>query len=216
MRLLLVLVLAAIGFGQDFTVRETAGLRRFGYPVRATINRGDAGSLLLLEEGKPVPAQFTARGPNTTEIDFAVSLGPNERRHYRVKTGVPAAPSAGIECEETADSMVARQPGGPEYVIPKNLVGLLSRAGPPEMPHLRPGSFGLAMIYRDGSTHKITADPGAEIFKKGPFACGFRFTSRGLASTVNWKSHGPNLGLRFAGTPKIHGTALPLCSLTST
>jgi len=66
-------------------VRETAGLRRFGYPVRASI-RSDAGPLQLLENGKQIPAQFTAIGGHM-EVDFNVSLGPWETRDYRVEKG---------------------------------------------------------------------------------------------------------------------------------
>jgi hypothetical protein len=76
-----------------FRVRETAGLRRFSFPVRASFAEA-AGPLQLIENGKTVPAQFTALD-GRTEVDFNVSLGPGETREYRVEKGESAAAGAG-------------------------------------------------------------------------------------------------------------------------
>ena len=68
-------------------VRETTGLRRFGYPVRVSFKRdADAAPMKLLENGKPIPAQFTALDGHM-EVDFNVSLGPGETRDYGVEKG---------------------------------------------------------------------------------------------------------------------------------
>ena len=179
MRFVLPLLLAAIGFAQEFVVRETAGLRRFSYPVRAVLTPAPTGTLVLLEDGKPVPAQFTPRSPNGMEIDFVVSLSPNESHVFRVETGNAPAPSSSMQCEDSAESFIARQPGGLAFIIPKNLTGLLSQASSGKLQYVRPGSPGLVIITRDGRTRQAEAHSKAGIYKSGPFACGFRFESPG-------------------------------------
>ena len=75
-RALAFLLIAAAAHAQvaRFRVRETAGLRRFSFPVRASIPP-NAAPLRLLENGKPIPAQFSAAG-EMMDVDFNVSLGP--------------------------------------------------------------------------------------------------------------------------------------------
>jgi hypothetical protein len=188
MKLMLSMLFLGIAFGQEFTVRETAGLRRFGYPVRATMSRLDAGPLVLLEEGKPVPAQFTPRSSNSMDIDFVVSLGPYETRRFRVEKGLGPAPPDGMQCEETAGSLLARQAGGLDYAASTDLLGLLREVGTPTLQYLRPGSFGLGLTFRNGDIHRARSSAKGEIFKNGPLACGFRFEepggSQGIGSST--------------------------------
>src|SRR5580692_9287660 len=61
-------------------VKETAGLRRFSYPVNTVLPPVAPGlSLRLLKEGRVVPAQFRpilgADGRPAIALDFTSSLG---------------------------------------------------------------------------------------------------------------------------------------------
>ena len=108
-----------------FRVRETAGLRRFSFPVRASV-KADAGPLQLLENGKAVPAQFTPLGDGAMDIDFNVSLGPRETRDYRVERAANAASAGnGVTVDQADGVLVVRH--GLEFDVPDNLLGLLSQ-----------------------------------------------------------------------------------------
>src|SRR5258707_14080007 len=89
--------------GARFRVRETAGLRRFSFPVRV----GQAGSLpaRLLENDKPVPAQFTPLDNGAVEVDFNVSIGPWETREYRLQPSVGGSPADKGLTVEQVDGM---------------------------------------------------------------------------------------------------------------
>src|SRR5690242_4405423 len=79
----------------DLVVRETAGIRRFGYPVTVVLppEAARAGNRFrLLENGKPVAAQFRRvagkdGGDAAVYLDFNVSHAPLEKRTYRVEYG---------------------------------------------------------------------------------------------------------------------------------
>jgi hypothetical protein len=103
-----------------FTVSETVGLRRFGYPVTASLESAegmitDTGKVrLLAANGQEVPAQFTvmSKWPDGSvrglDVDFSPSPGPRETQTYRVEIGKePAQPlRAGLSITETADEIV--------------------------------------------------------------------------------------------------------------
>ena len=65
----MVLACALLLAGPVLRVSETAGIRRFSYPV--TVKTPWMGGGRLLENGKPVPAQF-----RHGELDLNVSLVP--------------------------------------------------------------------------------------------------------------------------------------------
>jgi hypothetical protein len=73
-------------------LRETAGLRRFSFPVHALLP-GDlpGGNARLLREGRPVDAQFRriagADGRRALALDFVSSVGPLETERYVVEVG---------------------------------------------------------------------------------------------------------------------------------
>src|SRR5207302_1798410 len=83
--LLLLLLGSARGEGKlELTVNEPAGIRRFGYPVHATLKLprevSEKDRFRLLAGGKPVAAQFrlVAGQKKSVALDFNVSLGPDE------------------------------------------------------------------------------------------------------------------------------------------
>src|SRR5713226_7494154 len=113
------LMLAPAGLGERLRVTETAGIRRFSYPVTIELPAGLAGqSLQLLEGGKPAPAQF--RGG---EIDFNVSLGPYEQREYTVapRSEASAEPAAAVVRKE-ADRFAIGYTPSLQFFIPQNLL----------------------------------------------------------------------------------------------
>jgi hypothetical protein len=173
-----------------FRVRETAGYRRFGYPVRASF-KSDAGPLQLLENGKPIPAQFTALDGHE-EVDFNVSLGPGETREYRVEKGETAM-GAGVSITEDSGVFVVRH--GLEFDVPDNLIGFLNQVKTGKLSYLRPGSQGLLLNYKDdiefraGGTGHWGERTKARITKRGPLVGALRFEStEGLRSDRAVKS----------------------------
>src|SRR5436190_10034981 len=74
------------------TVKETAGLRRFGYPtsVKLELPREATAKdrFRLLGGGKPVDAQFRVlEDKKTVALDFTASPGPFEQTLYVVEYG---------------------------------------------------------------------------------------------------------------------------------
>lgn len=79
-----------------FAVRETAGIRRFGYPVHAKLtlprDAGDKDRFRLLIDGKAAPAQFTPSGGRTVDVDFALNCGPLEKKSLTLECGEKVEP----------------------------------------------------------------------------------------------------------------------------
>jgi hypothetical protein len=186
-------LIPALGPAQvaKFRVRETAGLRRFGYPVRATIP-SNAASLQLLENGKPIPAQFTPVD-GATDIDFNVSLGPWETREYRVEPG-SSTPGTGIAIAQANGAFTVHS-SSLSIDVPENMLGLLGSVKASNLSYLRPGSQGLVLNYKDdfefraGGVGHWGARTKATILKRGPLVCAVRFEStEGLRSERTVKS----------------------------
>jgi len=172
-----------------FSVSETAGLRRFGYPVTATLESAegmiaDAEKVrLIAADGKEMPAQFTAmsKWPDGSvrglDVDFSPSPGPREMLTYRVEIGKgPAQPlRAGLSVMETADEIV---------VASAAIRHRIRRDGRPLLTSIAFGEN--EFIGADGI--RTTLQPGAgEIVKRGPFNVTLKLGSVQL-EYVNTKS----------------------------
>jgi hypothetical protein len=190
---LLVCQAAPVG---KFRVHETAGMRRFGYPVRAAFPAAkSASSLRLLENGKLIPAQFTPLEDGRVEIDFNVSHAPHETKEYVVEEGASSAPAPGISIESTATSFQVRHSSGLVFDVPRNLIGLLNAVRTPRTSYLRPGSVGLVLNYKDDIEYRAGGighwgvPTRARILKPGPLVCAVRFESEeGLRGNRTVKS----------------------------
>ena len=174
-----------------FRVRETAGIRRFSYPVRAAMPP-NAASLQLLENGKRIPAQFTPVD-GAIDIDFNVSLGPWETREYRVEIGSPA-PGTGIAISESG-GVYRVLSSSVSMDVPENMLGLLANAKGSNLTYLRPGSQGLVLNYKDdvefraGGIGHWGVRTKSTVLKRGPLVCAVRFEStEGLRSERSVKS----------------------------
>jgi hypothetical protein len=155
-------------------VADTAGLRRFGYPVRARVKTSVAPeSLRLIVGGKAVDAQFTPMGGGEIEVDFAISLGPYEKRRLTVEPGTPRTISAPMSVGETTSSYAVHYPGGLTFHVPKDLRGLFRSVETPAVQYVRPESGGLVLGGREGGTPAVAAV--SRIVKSGPLACALRF-----------------------------------------
>ncbi|HSB13103.1 MAG TPA: hypothetical protein VLE22_01510 [Bryobacteraceae bacterium] len=175
----------------EFRVRETAGLRRFGYPVRARFHcEKPAAALRLLDDGKTVPAQFTPIGDGALEIDFSVSLGPFEVRRYRVEEGPGPAPGAGIDVVEIGEAFQVRYPAGLVFEIPKHVRGFLSLVRWSELTYVGSGSRGFVLRSKDGAESEVGSSRpplDSRILKRGPLSACLRFEgheSLGQSGTV--------------------------------
>jgi hypothetical protein len=187
-------------------VRETAGIRRFGYPVSAQLKidppAPPATKFRLLYLGKPVAAQFRPIGRKGDQIssvalDFDSNFMPHESREYVVEFGdnvTPHEPDRGMLAEETDDSFVISN--GPNLVwsVPKDLSNLIRSVKTPKWDYLRADSAGLAVRFRNGHASKL-ADARMwrtkeGIAKQGPIDCELHFEGTGLLDQnqdVAWK-----------------------------
>ncbi len=185
-------------------VRETAGIRRFGYPVHVEIPLGravrDGDHFRLLENGRPIAAQFcplrTGRGPaSAVHCDFNVSHGPLEKRTYVVEYGPDVTagpePKGGLKVETGEDAITVAHPQGLAFVMPRNLLGLLRQVRTRETEYLKAGSPGLFIRSKDGVESRLGGSSAAKVMRSGPLAVGLRFESseklsgRQLSSVVD-------------------------------
>jgi hypothetical protein len=170
----------------DLVVRETAGIRRFGYPVSVVLPAGAAARagdrFRLLENGKPVTAQFRRvegqRGQAAAVyLDFNVNHGPLEKHTYRVEHGpsVEAGPEpkGGIKVDVGAETIKVAHGRDLEFVLPRNLSGLLRQVRAGRTEYLRAGSAGLLLRDKDGKEHR--ASGAARVTRSGPLAAAVRF-----------------------------------------
>ncbi|MFO0890631.1 MAG: hypothetical protein U0790_15990 [Isosphaeraceae bacterium] len=177
------------GPGRRFRLLETAGLRRFGYPVHAEFPKPTGATrFTLIQDGKPVPAQFRAvrdaSGAERVSLDFNASLGPLESAVYEVRSGEDgpdAEPRRGLKVESAGDSF--RIDGtGMIYEVPMDLSGFLGRVAQGDREFLGRKSTGLwlrpAGRQSGGSEPRPLALRGV-ISRRGPLAMGLRYDGVG-------------------------------------
>ena len=185
----------------SFRVVETAGLRRFGYPVHAF--RADERTWTnarLTRDSKPVPAQIrpdVRGGARGYAINFNTSPGPLETETYRVEFGPGVAPGPeprqGMKVERDGDSFRVSNGSVLSFVVPADLSGLLNTVRNGTLDFLGADSPGLTLVDSAGAgkAHRAVVDAmgTAQIARQGPLAVGLRFqgrTSMGGASPVAW------------------------------
>jgi hypothetical protein len=171
------------GRGWTVVVKETAGIRRFGYPVLAVIALGqpgaDAEHFQLLENGRPVVAQFRPQGDRAVALDFTVNHAPLETRTYTVTYDPqrsPLAPRNGLKVETADGEIRVIHPPDLEFIMPRDLFGLLRQVRTRKEEYLRPGSAGLTLRTKDGGAVRAGSRRGAaKVVKSGPLAVQLRF-----------------------------------------
>jgi hypothetical protein len=184
------LALPCPGASLPFTVKETAGLRRFSYPIEATFSLPqplvEADRFRLADErGNPVAAQFSRTGARQVTVDFNLSVGPNESRklalHYGPDVEPGPSPKGGMRVETTDKEFLIRH-GGLTFAAPKDLLGLLrSMQDAKGNDWLRPTSPGLIIWYKDDIPFRIGglgahgARTQATVTRSGPLAVSIRY-----------------------------------------
>ncbi len=173
------------------TVRETAGLRRFGYPVHVLLRlprevKAD-DRFRLLEGGKPVEAQFRSLAgvgmKTAVALDFNVSLGPEEEKAYQVEYG-PAVeagpePKRGLRVEETKDEIKVHS-DGMVWTVRRDLKGLIHEMRDGKRRYVKPGSEGLQTLSDPRITHNpheigAPAEGKVRLTREGPLTVALRY-----------------------------------------
>lgn len=167
-------------------VQESAGLRRFGFPVHARLPKEAMGPNFRLErDGNGVPAQFRkveAEGQAPyVALDFNVSLGPLESQDFVVEAG----PSARQGPEPRGGMNVLLEKGAFRvgngsvlgYVVPENLDGLFQSVQNVRLEFWNPKERGLFVETAKGDLLKVggSGTLRGRVSRSGPFAIGLRF-----------------------------------------
>jgi hypothetical protein len=178
----------------EVIVTETEGIRRFSYPVHVVLALGrkveETDRFRLLENGKPVAAQFRPHGEagkdaTAVSLDFTISHGPLEKHMYTVEYGPSVEPGPEPKGETKVDlgkDVVKVSHGNAlEWELPRDVLGLLSQVRAGKKEYLRPGSAGLFLCDKDDIHYRVgglCADGTstvARVARSGPLAAALRF-----------------------------------------
>jgi hypothetical protein len=195
-----------------FRLIETAGIRRYGYPVSVRVPLDDpVENLRLTHEGLEVPAQFRrleGPGARDTILDFDASPGPFEASDYLILAAEvkPARPSSDRGMRATARSGWIEVTNSPHitYSLSDDLGGFLRSVSIPGVEFLQPRSGGL-FVSTGGPRSYLGAPPvaggdlhGAVVTRQGPHAVGVAFdhlVTLGRGPALAW-----SLSLTFPST----------------
>jgi hypothetical protein len=171
----------------DIVVRETAGIKRFGYPVSAEIELpreiGEKDQFRLLASGKAVPGQFrpVAGKAKRVTVDFNQSCGPFAETKYKIEFGpeVKSNEGKGLIIEEGKEEIVIRS-GGMSYVAPKVLGRLLNQVRDGKKEYLTADKGGLTLLSAKGTSQAIASSESVTITRQGPLVAALLY--RGVVS----------------------------------
>lgn len=171
-------------------VRETAGIRRFGYPVSVPLVLAsavdEATPFRLLLNDEPISAQFRpAPGDGAQQewwLDFDINLLPGEEREFQVEYGdsvEPAAPSSGMQVHAQGESLTVEYSSQLSFTLRKDLGGLLTSVATPQGDYLRADSSGLFVMDHRGQRQSVgggaAGDSKVRIMRQGPLATALRW-----------------------------------------
>lgn len=171
----------------QIAVRETAGIRRFGYPVAVklpALSIGDAKVRFRLREaGKPLPAQFRQEaadgGPGAWWLDFNLSMAPNELRTLTIEYGPDVDADAeprGLELKQTAEGFEVRIGSYLTWAVGRDLASLLKSVDAGDLRYLRPEGVRLAIEGPNGALDAREAQTAApRVVRSGPLAIAIRY-----------------------------------------
>lgn len=151
-------------------VSETAGIRRFGYPVevRFRLPWSVAGpeQLFLLDETEVMPAQFTPlESVDRPEwcLDASLNLMPYEKRTLVVEHRPDVRsepPRGGLKLETNDQTMRIRNGDFLAWTVRNDLAGLLESVQIAGVEQLRPARGWLVLVHQGGSLLRL--DGGTE------------------------------------------------------
>jgi len=167
-------------------VHETAGIRRFGYPVnvvaRLTTPAPEKSKFRLLKGNQPVSAQIApivtpGKGIELVYVDFALSCSPLEKGEYVLEYGsaVTAGPVQGqMLLTESKEHFLIKHGATLEFAVPRELSGLLSYVRNEKLEYLREKSPGLFAVAADGKKYGDLKATG-KVVRNGPAAASLQF-----------------------------------------
>jgi hypothetical protein len=170
----------------ELIVKETAGLRRFGFPVHVTFRTDrdvtETDRFRLVANGKPVTAQFRslrALGQRRlVALDFNVNQDPLEQKTFQIEYGskvVPGAePKGGLEVIEDKETVTIKS-GNLRYVVARKPRGLFTQVSDGKREYVRKGGGGFDFLTRGHGTYGLGLTETMTITRRGPLAVGIRF-----------------------------------------
>ncbi len=184
---------------RSFRLIESAGLRRFGFPVSATVPDAAGGrNFRLVRDGRAIPAQFReseGRGGRPELIlDFTTDLGPMDSARHEVHFGPEVEPgpepSTGLKVDRRDGSYVVSQPGGLAFEVADDLGGFLRSVGSARLGYVRGGSAGLGLRKAGGEIVRVGGGGQglrveSSLTRHGPMAVGLRFATDPAAMVVD-------------------------------
>lgn len=168
-------------------VRETAGIRRFGYPVAiklpAIAKSAAELRFRLIERDKPVPAQFRREaaegGSDAWWLDFNLSMAPHERRTLTIEYGPEVAADAethGLELKSNPDGFEIRNGSHLTWSVGRDVASLLKSVDAGDLHYLRSDGVRLAIEGANGAIEARDAQTGApRVLRTGPLAVAIRY-----------------------------------------
>ncbi len=183
-----------------FLLRETAGLRRFGYPVRVEFpaNGRDPKRLQLRWLGKPVPAQFrpVPDRPDSISLEFNSSTGAFGESPYEIREGEPHEGSGGMTVKKADGVITVANGRSLSYQLPENLDGFLTRVTNGKDEYVASKSTGLFLHDQSGRVAKVGGEgTTATVTREGPLAIGLHYTT--TTTLPDGKVVGSTLDLTF-------------------
>jgi hypothetical protein len=167
-------------------VKETAGIRRMGFPVNARVPLpkgalATATDVRLMSGDAEVPAQFSAESqwPDNSvqwlDVDFNASLAPSELHAYRVEYGSgvkPAATPRGLAITQDSATIQVGQVKFSKLAAP--LIVSVKYRGE----DIATGVNGITVVDSAGREHELTNSkpPKVEIVKPGPLYVVLRYS----------------------------------------
>ena len=150
------------------TVRESAGIRRFGYPVSVAIEVDPPASgkprFRLMEGDRPVAAQFRTTGHvgdrcSQVTLDFDSSFLPFETKHYTLVWGddetAGPEPDRGMAVTKNDRRYTISNQTFLDWTVDSDLTSLVRSVKTPDLEYVESTSPGLFLISKQNTRHWI-------------------------------------------------------------
>jgi hypothetical protein len=176
------------GKSVSLSLKETAGIRRYGFPVNTHVPfaKGSLASaanarLLLNETEMPVECTAESLWPDGSvqwlAVDFNATMGPRETQKYRLEYGPEVKPARSPRPLPVTEDAAAIQVGSWRF----------SKTGKPLVlsvkyreEEIATGLNGIAVTDAAGATHDLSSaePPKVEIVKRGPLYVMLKYSGR--------------------------------------
>jgi hypothetical protein len=197
---------------RTFRLEETAGLRRFGFPIFTVLPPDLVGPMFQLErDGNAVLAQFRkvdlGDGKPVVALDFNASPGPLDTEIYTVKSGAGVEPGpepqAGMRIERWRDkddegnAWAVANGASLTYKVDDRLTGFLRSVMNARLEFVAPGAECFRVLDKNSNSHGVASGSSGKAASDEQFSS--RVTREGPLA----------VGLRFKGVASVGGSPLP-------